>query len=118
MTSVESNTINSSASANSSAEFWKNHIAQWQSSGLMQATYCRQYQLSYHQFKYWKYKLVVSSPITPAEINVGFTRVQLAETTKRPASSSLCIQFSDGTKVIGIALDTMPLVRQLVEVLR
>jgi hypothetical protein len=38
MTSIESKTINSS----SSADFWKNHIAQWQSSGLNLASYCRQ----------------------------------------------------------------------------
>ena len=112
MISIESNTINSNA------DFWKNHIAQCQSSGLKLASYCRQHQLSYHKLKYWKYKLSAINPIVPSETNVGFTRVQIAETTKRPASSSLCIQFSDGTKVIGVTLDTMPLVRQLVEVLR
>ena len=116
MTSIESKTINSS----SSADFWKNHIAQWQSSGLKLASYCRQHQLSYHKLKYWKYKLSAINPVVPSETNVGFTRVQIAEPTKSSASSSLCIQFSDGTQLIGIgiALDTMPLVCQLVEVLR
>jgi hypothetical protein len=107
MTSIKSNTINSSYSA----DYWKNHIAQHQSSGLKLANYCRQHQLSYHKLKYWKYKLSVINPIVPSATNVGFTRVQIAETTKSSALSSLCIQFSDGTKVIGVTLDTMPLVR-------
>jgi hypothetical protein len=114
MTSIESNTINSS----SSADFWKNHIAHWQSSGLKLASYCRQQQLSYHKFKYWKYKLSAINSIVPSETNVGFTRVQIAETTKSSSPSSLCIPFSDGTQVIGVTLDTIPLARQLVEVLR
>jgi hypothetical protein len=112
MISIESNTINSNA------DFWKNHIAQCQSSGLKLASYCRQHQLSYHKLKYWKYKLSAINPIVPSETNVGFTRVQIAETSQSSASSSLCILFSDGTQVIGVTLDTMPLVRQLVEVLR
>ena len=116
MTSIESKTINSS----SSAHFWKNHIAQWQSSGLKLTNYCRKHPLSYHKLKYWKYKLSAINSIVPSSTNVGFTRVQITEITKRPASSSLCTPFIDGTQVIGIGitLDTMPLVRQLVEVLR
>lgn len=32
------------------SEHWKNHIETWQSSGLSQAAYCRQYNLNYSTF--------------------------------------------------------------------
>ena len=36
---------------------WKNHIKQWESSGLSQAEYCRKYKLSDKSFYYWKRRL-------------------------------------------------------------
>lgn len=35
-------------------QFWKQHIEGWKSSNQTQAEYCRQYELSYDQFIYWK----------------------------------------------------------------
>jgi len=36
--------------------FWKQHIEGWKSSNQTQAGYCRQHELSYDQFIYWKRK--------------------------------------------------------------
>ena len=36
--------------------FWENHIEQWITSGLSQAEYCRQHDISSNRFTYWKYK--------------------------------------------------------------
>ena len=41
----------------SSNKTWRAHIKVWQKSGLSGTEYCRQYQLSYHAFIYWKRKL-------------------------------------------------------------
>ena len=38
------------------AEFWKDHIKQWEGSGLSQIDYCRANNLSRHHFTYWKCK--------------------------------------------------------------
>ncbi len=37
--------------------FWLAHIQAWQKSGLLQSDYCRQHDLSIHQFGYWKKKI-------------------------------------------------------------
>ena len=36
---------------------WQAHMKAWQQSGLSGKEYCRQYQLSYYAFIYWKKKL-------------------------------------------------------------
>lgn len=38
----------------SKSEFWKGHLAGWQSSGLTQVAYCRQHTLSLPCFGYWR----------------------------------------------------------------
>jgi hypothetical protein len=40
---------------------WKQHIEDWRSSDLTRADYCRQRDLSYHRFIYWKRKFQPSS---------------------------------------------------------
>jgi len=36
--------------------FWEQHVRNWKSSGLTQAEYCRQHELSSKSFLYWKRK--------------------------------------------------------------
>ena len=38
----------------SKAEFWKDQVAGWQSSGLTQRAYCHQHALSLPSFGYWR----------------------------------------------------------------
>ncbi len=45
----------------SKSEFWKGHLAGWQSSGLTQVAYCRQHALSLPSFGYWR--RVLSRPL-------------------------------------------------------
>ena len=101
-------------------KYWQHHIAQWQTSGLSQAEYCRQNKITGHQFSYWKSKLSGNSDSIVHEPNSGFARVQITELAapSTTASSGLSLHFPDGTQLIGITQDTMPLLRQLVEVLR
>jgi hypothetical protein len=35
-------------------KFWKTHLDKWEESGLPQKEYCRQHNLIYHRFGYWK----------------------------------------------------------------
>jgi len=35
-------------------KFWKIHLETWEESGLPQKEYCRQHNLIYHRFVYWK----------------------------------------------------------------
>jgi len=38
-------------------EFWGKHVAQWKTSGMNQAEYCREHGLKYFQLHYWKKKV-------------------------------------------------------------
>ncbi|MCF8057088.1 MAG: IS66 family insertion sequence element accessory protein TnpB [Desulfocapsa sp.] len=35
-------------------KFWRFHLDKWADSGLLQSEYCRQHNLIYHRFVYWK----------------------------------------------------------------
>jgi len=44
--------------ADARSAHWQHHIDGWQASGLSAADYCRQHQLTYHCFLYWRRKFV------------------------------------------------------------
>lgn len=47
-------------------QFWKQHLSDWKGSQLSQSAYCRQNGLVYHQWNYWKKKVVVEEMETMA----------------------------------------------------
>jgi hypothetical protein len=98
-------------------DFWQQHIAQWQASGLSQARYCRQQALIAHQFTYWKRKFLANGHEASAS-KTGFARVQVAAYVEAPASPSLSLCFRDGTQLTGIAPHNLALIQHLIEVLR
>lgn len=107
-----------SAENNTDYDFWQLHIAQWQASGLSQASYCRQHALPAHRFGYWKRKsLADGEPVAPGPKS-GFARVQVAVPPATAASPSLSLCFPDGTRLTGITQETMVLVKPLLGVLR
>ncbi len=39
---------------------WQKHLEDWAASGKTQVAYCREHELSRHQFQYWKKRLLPS----------------------------------------------------------
>lgn len=39
------------------SQFWQDHITACQSSGLSQAAYCKQHEIKFHNFAYWRNRL-------------------------------------------------------------
>jgi hypothetical protein len=39
------------------AQFWQDHITAWQGSSLSQAAYCKQHEIKFHNFAYWRNRL-------------------------------------------------------------
>jgi hypothetical protein len=109
MTSIENKTDH---------DFWQLHLAQWQVSGLSQASYCRQQGLRTHQFSYWKRKFLADREPVDPEPKAGFARVQVAAHVATSVSPGLSLCFRDGTQLTGIAQNNMALIKQLIEVLR
>ena len=103
---------------NTDHEFWQLHIEQWHTSGLSQASYCRQQALLAHRFSYWKRKFLTDcEPVVP-EPKSGFARVQVAAPVATFSSSGLSLCFRDGTQITGIAQHNLALIKPLLEVLR
>lgn len=98
--------------------FWLNHIAQWQTSKLSQASYCRQQALHPDQFSYWKCKFLANGEPVASETKTGFARVQVAAPVAKPSSPGLSLCFRNDIKIMGIAQDNLALLKQLLEVLR
>ena len=49
-------------------DFWKGHLAEWRSSGLTQAAYCRQHSLSIPSLRYWRRTLETRSATTSSAL--------------------------------------------------
>jgi transposase-like protein len=78
---------------------WQQIITQWQQSDLSGAAFCRQQSVSYHQFSYWRQKLVNDhgdSTVKPA----GFTRV--AQVDKTVTTHELALTLPGGFTITGL----------------
>ena len=49
-------------------DFWTGHLAEWRSSGLTQAAYCRQHSLSIPSLGYWRRTLEARYATTSAAV--------------------------------------------------
>lgn len=54
-------------------QFWKQHIEVWQATDLSGAAFCKQHDLNYPQFNYWRKKFQVAEA---AEKSAGFGACQ------------------------------------------
>ena len=52
-------------SADTTPEFWRDHINNWRESGVSLSEYSRRQNLSYHRCIYWKRKFSNRPPVSP-----------------------------------------------------
>lgn len=87
-------------------QFWQDHITAWQGSGLSQATYCKQHEIKFHNFAYWRNRL------SPAKA----PSVKLMKLGGMPASSRMIMNLPLGVRLELSASDlpvVLPAVLQL-----
>jgi hypothetical protein len=91
---------------------WRQHIEDWRSSGLSQHAFCRDRNLSFNQFHYWRKKLT-----HPAANKTQSQTSALVPVIYSSSSSNygLSIQLPNGISLRGIASDNLPLVERLLE---
>ena len=94
---------------------WRQHIEDWNASGLSQQAFCRDRALSYHQFHYWRKKLSPTSRLEAPSRSSALVPVRY-----QPQSpiGDLSVHLPNGLSVRGIASDNLVLVAQLLEALR
>ena len=98
---------------------WRQHLDTWRTSGLSQNAYCREHTLKAHQFSYWKRKLAASTtdhkPITRQKSR-AFIPLQVRHPSN--TDNGLSLRLPNGCELSGIEAQHLPVVTQLIEVLR
>lgn len=93
---------------------WREHVTQWRSSGLTQAAYCRQHDLSPHRLGYYKRKY--STSLVPVKHEPSaFVSVQIQPEPQH--HDPLTLHFTNGLRLSGIAQNNITVVKQLAELL-
>ena len=93
-------------------QFWHNHVSQWRDSGLKQAAYRKQHNLSPHSFSYYKRKFS-DGPKPIRRKPVGFVNVQAK--TALSSCDLLTLHFANGVRLSGIAEHNVSVVKQLAQ---
>ncbi len=81
---------------------WKQHIEDWQASGLSGMAYCQQQSLTYCRFVYWRKKLTepeTSVPEQPAS-SLGFAKVTAVASPSSP--EGLTVSLPGGVSITGL----------------
>ena len=80
--------------------FWQRHVEQWRASQMSKMAFCKQHDLTYHQFIYW------CSKADSADVNLdhasnesGFVAVSVSPMVN---NVGLCIRLPNGITVDGI----------------
>ena len=103
---------------------WKHHIDQWESSSLSGADYCRQHELTYHCFIYWRSKFSQTERKGSAEARPNdqlpnaFVTVQpppLSGLVDTLSSDSLHLRLPNGLEIRNIYASNLGNVRLLLE---
>ena len=83
--------------------FWKTHVASWRASRVSQAKYCRQHELKFHQFVYWRRKFTPNPTVPVSLVQVPMATVARVTGLAFPPaalrialSPDLCIEVSAG----------------------
>ena len=85
------------------AQVWQQHITDWEASGVSGSAYCKQQSLVYHQFVYWRRKLVPTDDALEQEQTVtGFTRVVSAHSVGIGGADGLSVALPGGVSITGL----------------
>ena len=78
--------------------FWKHHIDTWRAGNLNQSQYCRQHQLNFHRFVYWKRKFS-SQKQRPPICLVEVSEPNIFRAPNQGSSTPLQIAVGDRFKI-------------------
>ncbi len=94
---------------------WASHIQSWQKTQQSQSAYCRDHDLNYHRFTYWRRKLVkqAGSARHPVQRS-GFIPVEACSAV---AAQSLTATLPNGVLLQGITASNLTVVKQLLGLL-
>jgi hypothetical protein len=77
--------------------FWQKQITAWQASGLSGPAFCKQHDLAYHQFVYWRQKQ--GPQCVGQTVAAGFARVT---TPVAEVRDELTLSLPNGVSITGL----------------
>ena len=90
---------------------WQGHMERWQQSGQSQKAYCREQDLSYFRFQYWRRKLREDEQQDGQRTKPsGFVSVA---TTRSGLPCGLSLVLPNGMQLRGISADNLTVVERL-----
>jgi hypothetical protein len=85
------------------AQVWQQHITEWEVSGVSGSAYCKQQSLVYHQFVYWRRKLVLTEDsLEQEQAATGFARVVSAPGVGICGADGLTVSLPGGVSITGL----------------
>ena len=97
--------------ASSRQAYWQGHMERWQQSGQSQQAYCREHNLSYFRFQYWRRNLREDEQQAVQRTRPsGFVPVAAAGSGAHPG---LSVVLANGVQVRGISADNLAVVERL-----
>lgn len=84
-------------------QYWRQQVNEWQTSGLSGTAFCKQHALTYHQFTYWRQKLLASASSSKEPV-AGFATVAYpnASTARDIDATQLAVSLPCGITVTGL----------------
>ncbi len=96
----------------SRSAFWQRHIGHWQKTEQSQSAYCRDQDLNYHRFTYWRRKFALqTTPARQAIQRSGFVPVKSCSSA---AHQNLTATLPNGVVLQGISDSNLSIVKQLI----
>jgi len=100
-------------------QYWQQQVDEWSNSGLSAAAYCKQYQLTYHQFIYWCRKL--KSPNNEKQTTEkgvsGFARGTVVTESLVSETDGLTLTLSNGISITGLHSANISLLSSILRML-
>lgn len=94
--------------------YWMQQVSAWKTSGMPQTTFCKEHNLIYHRFIYWKLKFEgLSQPSPSAKKHSGFAKVVSHPVI--PQASGLTLNFPNGVTLDGLSDANIDLACQLIK---
>lgn len=80
-------------------QVWQQQIADWLTSDLSGAAFCKLHGVNYGQFNYWRKKLQQGKPVEPS---AGFAQVLPLAVAPNRSSDELSVHLPSGIRVSGV----------------
>lgn len=104
--------MNTFSDPQSRADFWRAQVTAADATAMSSAQFCKENDLNYSQFMYWRQKLQTPLTSSPEKKASGFVKV---ESSLSPLGSGLSVSLPNGMQIHGIDSTNVTLVRQLLE---